>query len=97
MAQPIYKVWLAKPKDAYYKLSLEERDKMQKKAEEALKKVGAETVVGCYSGWCSENWLVFGVEKFPDLETVRKYSQLLLEMDWFNYLESTSYLGTETP
>jgi len=97
MAQPIYKVWLMKPKDAYYKLSPEERDKMQTKSAEALKKVGAESVVGCYSVWCSENWMGFGVEKFPDYEAVRKHSQLLLEMDWYNYIESTSYLGTETP
>jgi hypothetical protein len=97
MAQSIYKVWLTKPKDAYYTLSPEEREKMQRKGEEALKKVGAELVVGCYSVWSSENWMGFGVEKFPDLDAVQKHTRLLLEMDWHRYLESTSYLGTETP
>ena len=42
MAQPIYKVWLMKPKAAYYQLPPEERDFIQKKSAEALKKVGAE-------------------------------------------------------
>ena len=97
MAQPIYKVWLMKPKAAYYQLPPEERDFIQKKSAEALKKVGAELVVGCYSFWCSENWSGFGVEKFPDLEAVRKHALLLLEMDWFKYVESNSYLGTEAP
>lgn len=67
------------------------------KAQEVLKAVGAELVVGCYSVWSSENYLGFGVEKFPDYEAVRKHTQMLLAMDWFRYIESTSYLGTETP
>jgi len=97
MAEPIYKVWLVKPKDAYFQLSPEERKGMEEKSAEALKKVGAETVVACYSAWCSESCILFGVEKFPDYEAVRKHSQLLLEMDWYKYIDSTSYLGTETP
>lgn len=97
MAGPIYKVYLAKFKGAYYKLSKEERDELMKKGEEALKSAGGERIVDCVSMWCSENWLGFGVEKFPDLEAVQKYSMLLFELDWFNYLEATTYLGTEMP
>ena len=97
MAQPIYKVFMVNMKDAYYKLSPEERDKFDKKVEEALKKVGGERIVACYSSWCSENWLGWGVEKFPDIEAVQKHAQLLLELELANYIESTSYLGTEMP
>jgi hypothetical protein len=37
MAQPIFKVFLVKAKDAYYKLSKEEQDKLGKKIEDAQK------------------------------------------------------------
>jgi len=97
MAQPIFKVWLMKPKDAFYQLPPEERDFIQTKSAEALKKVGGESVVACFASWCSENWMGFGVEKFPDYDAVRKHAQILMEMDWFKYVESSSYLGTETP
>ena len=97
MAQPVYSVWLAKSKDAYYKLSHEERNKLFAKVMQALKEVGGETLIFCNSAWSSENYQNWGVEKFPDIEAVQKHAQLLSELDWFNYIESTSYLGTELP
>ena len=97
MTGPIYKVWLAKARDAFYKLSSEERDELFKKGEDALKNAGGERVIACDSTWCSENWNGFGVEKFPDLETVQKYTTLLIELDWFSYFDANTYLGTEVP
>jgi len=97
MAQPIFKVWMGNFKDAYYKLSPEERDKLGAKVGQALKEAGGEAVVMCTSVWSSENWLIWGVEKFPDIESVQKHAQLLWNLEWFNYIESSSYLGIEMP
>ena len=97
MSEPIYKVWLVKGKAPYYELTPEEQNKLSKKAGEALAKVGGETVIACNTGWCSENWQLWGVEKFPDIEAVQKHTDLLLELNWFHYVESTSYLGTKLP
>jgi hypothetical protein len=97
MAGPIFKVWLAKGRDAFYRLSPEEREELFKKGQEALKSAGGERVISCDSTWCSENWNGFGVEKFPDLESVQKYTNLLMELDWFGYLDANTYLGTEVP
>jgi hypothetical protein len=95
MAQPIYKVYLMKWKDAWYKLTPEEQEKLLNKVEQAMKEVGGEFVLLCNSKWCSENWQAWGVEKFPDIEAVQKHTQLLLDLNWYNYDESISYLGTE--
>jgi hypothetical protein len=97
MAQPIYKVWMFKPKDAWYKLSPEEQQKLLAKSEEALKKVGGERMIVCYSSWCSEAWVAWGVEKFPDIEAAMAHGQLLLEANQYQYIDGLSYLGTEVP
>ena len=97
MAQPIYKVYFAKFKEPYYKLTTEERNKRGEQDEAALKQVGAERIVTCVSVWANEQWLGWGVEKFPDIEAVQKYTEILYNMNWFEYVDSITYLGTEMP
>lgn len=95
MAQPVYKVWLAKYKDAWYQLSQEEQNKMQERNLQSLKEVGAESIVFCLSYWADEEWLGWGVEKYPDIEAVQKHSDNLFAMNWFHYMESKTILGKE--
>ncbi len=97
MAQPIYKVWMAKYTESWFKLSKEEQEKQNVKVGEALKQVGGEAVILCVSLWSSENWTMWGVEKFPGIEAVQQHTMLLFDLNHFNYIESTSYLGTELP
>ena len=95
MSQPIYKVWFVKYKDAFYKLSTEERDKIEAQIAASLKEVGAEHIISCTPVWASEEWLIWGVEKYPDIEAVQKHAMNLFKMNWFQYIESKTYLGTE--
>jgi len=95
MAQPIYKVWMMNYTDAWYKLSPEEQNKAMAKIEQALKEVGGERVITCASVWSSENYLAWGVEKFPDIEAVQKFAQMLFAFGHYQYIQTTSYLGTE--
>jgi hypothetical protein len=95
MAQPIYKVALVNYTNAFYELSPDERDKLGAKVEQALKEAGGERIVVCTSAWCSENYGGWVVEKFPDIESVQKFTQLLWEFDWYRYIEVNSYLGIE--
>ena len=97
MAGPIYKLFLVKPKEAWYQLSEEERSSLRAKVREAGEKVGGKAVVMCASGWSNEQWMGFGVEKFPDIEAVQKLSALHDEIDWLRYVESFTILGTEWP
>jgi len=97
MAQPIYKVWLSKYKESWYKLTTDEQNRLMAQGEEALKQVGGEEIIMCASMWSSEKWLGWGVEKFPDIEAVQKHSEKLFSLNWFEYMDSVSYLGVEMP
>lgn len=97
MAQPIYKVYLLKYKEAWYKLTPEEQNKLLAQNAESLKEIGAELLILCASVWSSEEWLGWGVEKYPDIEAVQKHANNLFSWNWFEYIESKTYLGTEMP
>ena len=95
MAGPIYKLWMFRYTEAWYQLSEEEQNSLLAKVVEALEQVGGKTVLTCVSAWSSEQWLTFGIEEFPDIETVQKHTEDLWELNWFRYLEGTSMLGTK--
>ena len=95
MAQAIYHLFLAKPTEAWYQLSQEEQDKLFAKVDEARAQAGGKVIVICDSRWASEQWAFWGVEQFPDIEAVQKHKQLLNTLNWFRYVESMTFLGTE--
>ena len=97
MAQPIYKVFLAKPTEAYYALTQAERDKLYAGHDEASKEAGLKQVINCDSSWCSDQWPFWGVEKYPSMKAVRKFHAALVALNWFRYFESTTLLGTAAP
>jgi hypothetical protein len=95
MAKTIYKMFQTKLTEAWYQLSKEERDALMSKVSESLKSVGAKSVVTCSSVWSSEQYVIFGVEEYPDIEAVQKHTENLWNLNWFRYIESTSTLGTK--
>ena len=97
MAQPIYKVWFMKYKEPWYKLTTEEQNKLVAKNAESLKQLGAEVVMMRVCLWSSEEWIAWGVEKYPDIEAVQKHAMSLFSLKWFQYVESKTYLGVEMP
>jgi hypothetical protein len=97
MAQPIYKVWMAKYTQAWYQLSKQEQQDYQKKNAEAMKQVGGETLMFKSCVWSTDEWMAWGVDKYPSLEAAQQYHMLLLNMDHFRYIESRSYLGIDMP
>ena len=97
MARPIYKVFMFKPTEAWYQLSEQEKNRLKAKLAKGLKQVGGKEVVSCFSGWNSEQYLGWGVEQFPSIEAVQKHHALLVDLKWFRYFESNSYLGTQVP
>lgn len=97
MAQPIYKVWFMKYKEPWYKLTKEEQYKLMQQNQESMKQAGCELIMVCGSVWSSEEWLAWGVEKYTDVEAVQKRAEDLYNMNWFEYVESNTCLGTEMP
>jgi len=97
MSQPIYKLFMFRNTEAYYLASEEERNVFLGKLDAAFQKVGGKRLVMCNSSWSSEQWPVFGVEVFPNIEAVQQYSEALNELNMPRYVESMSVLGTELP
>lgn len=95
MSQPIYKLFMFRNTEAYYQASEEERNEFLGKLDAAFQKVGGKRLVMCNSSWSSEQWPVFGVEVFPNIEAVQQYSEALNELNMPRYVESMSVLGTE--
>ena len=95
MAGPIYKMFRAGVKEAWYQLSKEEQDALFAKIQDAMKSVGGKSMLVCNSSWNSEQWLFWGVEEFPSLEAVQEYSRCLEELNWFRYVDSEVLLGSK--
>jgi hypothetical protein len=97
MSKPIYKLFMFRQTEAYFQASEEERNVFLGKLDEAFKKSGGKRLVMCDSSWSSEQYPVFGVEVFPDIEAVQQYAAALNELNMPRYVESMSVLGTELP
>lgn len=47
--------------------------------------------------WSAEQWALFGVEEFPDIEAVQRHTELLFALEWSRYMKGVSMLGTQWP
>ena len=94
---PIYKLWMNRPNEAYWQLSEQERNAMMAKVTDLLKQCGGKPVVQCTPMWANEQWALFGVEEWPDVEALQKYTMLLFETGILRYGEHWSMLGTKWP
>jgi len=83
--------------EAYYQASEEERNEVLGKLDAAFQKVGGKRLVWCNSYWSSDQWPVFGIEVFPNIEAVQQYAEAMNELNMPRYVESVSLLGTEVP
>ena len=61
---------------------------------EALQAVGGRSLAVCDASWATEQWPVFGLEEFPDLAALQRHQQLLDELQWSRYIDSTTLVGT---
>ena len=95
MAQPIYKVFMARFSEAWYQLSKEERKSLVAKFDEALEKAGGKRLMMCGTNWSSDQWSIAGMEEFPNIEAVQNYMAAVNELNLFRYVEATSVLGTK--
>ncbi len=97
MSEPVYKVWFMKYKEPWYRLTGEEQNRLMAKNAESLQQVGGEVIMTRVSVWAAEEWLAWGVEKYPNLEAVQQHANNLFNMNWFLYIESSTSLGVEMP
>lgn len=95
MAQPIYKLFLGKMTNAWHQLPAEEQRALRAKVDAALDQAGGKRVIMCDPSWSTEQWHYWGVEEFPDIESVMKHTKLLADLKWDSYVETMTVLGTK--
>ena len=96
MAEPIYKLFMGRFSEAWYQLSKEEQNSLIAKLNGALEKVGGKRPLLCDSSWSSDQLSFAGIEEFPNIEAVQRFTAALQELNWFRYCESTNVLGTKS-
>jgi hypothetical protein len=60
---------------------------------EEARKNGGIPLATAYTRWNNEVWEYFGVERYPDMEAVVRYSQYLSTTNWYRVWEARSFLG----
>ena len=97
MNGPIYKFFRLRPTTAWYQLSKAEQDAVMAKIGDLEKQFGVKVLQVCNSSWSNERWTAFGVEEYPDVESVRKHDAAIRELGWFRYVDAETMLGTAWP
>ena len=96
-ANQILKLFMFRPTAALHQLSRADQDSMMTKLGEAITTVGGQGLLYCNSSWASERWQIFGLEAFPDLEAVQKLAEIHTELNWYQYIDGKTMLGTLFP
>lgn len=93
--KPIYKVFLTRPTALYYddpKGMME----LAQKIEEAGKKAGMVQVLAAYMRIYNEEWMSFGLERYPGLPAFTEKYYLMEKLGWYKYMQAKAYLGIAT-
>src|SRR6266498_992913 len=86
-------VLLKANREAFYQLTQEGRDHLFEKIGSNEASVGAKFLITCYSRWCNEGSIAWGVVEYPDIQAVQKMADLHEKSDVWRYLEAETFLG----
>ena len=90
----VYKILLSRPKESFFQLSKDQQDQFWKSMTEKLIELGGRRLLTCDCRWSTEEWKVFSITEYPDLESAQKHTEALEELGAYHYFEGITYLGT---
>ena len=94
-SKPIIRLFFAKIKEEFTKLSEEEKMAFMSKDRENLDKLGMKAVSMIDCSWSNDEWDYIGVEQWPNKEAIIKREKFEKEeLEISIYVESKTYLGT---
>ena len=91
---PVYRVYFSRLTPEGMKLTLTELQELSNRSAEASRENGGRAICSAYMRWNNEEWEYFGVERYPNMEAVVRYSQHLTVSGWYRYWSARSFLGT---
>ena len=93
--RPIMRLYFAKLKEAWYKLSEEEQKEFMLKDRANMDEVGVNLIMMIDCRWSNEEWDFVGIEEWQSLEALEKRAAFEKEeLQGFRYVQSKTYLGT---
>ena len=95
MGGPVYGLWLANTKEAFFQLSQAEKDALMAKRNANLAQVGGKDIPG-YKLYAAP-WELFGIVEYPNAEALREHELFCNSLDWRRYFEMTIMCGEKSP
>ena len=93
--KPIVRLFFAKMKDAFQKLSDEEKMAFMRKDRENLDNLGMKAITMIDCSWSNDEWDYIGVEQWPSMEAIEEREIFENEgLEVSKYVESKTLLGT---
>ena len=96
MSTPIYKLYLMKPKLEAVSLPVEKQGEIMSLMMGWRGELGVRALIAG-EVWSDERYLHFGVEWYPSWQVLREYDHHLREINWYNYIQSETFMGVEIP
>lgn len=94
----IYKLVLAKgPSYRWLQLPESERKSLWEKVSKAFDEAGAKRILAVDSSWSSEAFPGYFVEEYPSVEALQKFTAYLNELNFIQYFDVITVIGTESP
>lgn len=92
--EAVYRVYFSRPAPQAHLVPPQQGKEIYTHMEETARMLGVKGLLSAYMRWNDEGWEYFGLERFPDLETLVSYSQYLTQIGWYRLTEAVSYLAT---
>jgi len=93
--KPIIRLYFAKMKEAFGKLSDEEKMAFMRRDRENLDKLGMKAVAMIDCSWSNDEWDYVGVEQWPSMAAIQDREKFENEeLNVFKYVVSKTLLGT---
>src|SRR5512133_1579509 len=74
--------------DYSWRAPQDELGELTQQVNEMARRAGILTVLNAYMRWNNEGWEYFGIERFPNMETLIGYSQFLSSAGWYRLTEA---------
>jgi len=93
--KPVIRLYFAKMKEAFGRLSDEEKMAFMKRDRQNLDKLGMKAVAMIDCSWSNDEWDYVGVEQWPSMAAVQDRERFENEeLEVFKYVVSKTLLGT---
>lgn len=93
MDTPLYKLYLFKRAPQYFATPPERMAEIRAKMDQRMRDLGIHDLFNAQMAWSNERYEYFGVEYYPNLAAVQEYARCMMELGYFQFVESESFLG----